>query len=341
MANAIDSIIGQEKALNMLIAFLGNETIPHALVFSGLDGTGKMAAAIAFAMACNCTGGRPGSADDGGRGLPGKTALPACGQCRACQKIKSANHPDILHLAPSGDSIKVKQIRALLDTIALRPFEAKTRVVILQDAHTLNLSAGNALLKALEEPPKNTIFILTTAELSGLMPTIVSRCQHVRFRPIERGLIEAALINSQGVSPAIAGAASQLSGGSLSLALRALNPDWRHYRKWLLHQAAALPDTSPGIHLALATLIADRKGQVADAISILKSWFRDLIVFKHAPDRIINEDLTDLVRTAAQKETSESLLKKLKALDTVSRKIERNANVRLSLETLMVKLART
>ncbi len=327
--------------MDMLTAFLGNETIPHALVFSGLKGTGKMAAAIEFAMACNCTGVQPGSADGRGRGLSGKMAMPACGRCRTCKKIKSANHPDILHLKPSEDTIKVKQVRELLVTIALRPFEAKTRVVILQDAHTMNPSAGNALLKVLEEPPRNTIFVLTTAELSDLMSTIVSRCQHVRFRPIERKLIEAALIESRGASPADASTAAWLSGGSLSLALRVLDPDRTHYRKWLLTQAAALPDTSPGTHLALAALLADRKGQVADAVSMLKAWFRDLIVFKHAPDRIINRDLTSLVQTAAQKETSESLLKKLTALDTVSRRIERNANVRLCLETLMVKLART
>jgi DNA polymerase-3 subunit delta' len=341
LANAIDSIIGQEKAITMLAAFLGNETIPHALVFSGLSGTGKMAAAIAFAMACNCTAAQPGS-DDGGAGGPSeKAAVSACGRCRSCKKIKSANHPDILHLKPSGNLIKVKQIRELLDTIALRPFEAKTRVVILQDAHTMNPSAGNALLKVLEEPPKNTIFILTTGECSGLMPTIVSRCQHVIFRPIDRKLIETALIDTHGISPPDAAAASQLSGGSLSFALRVLNSNWMHYRKWLLNEAAALPDNSPGIHLALAAVLADRKERVADAVSILKSWFRDLLVFKHAPGKIINRDLTDLVQMAAQKETSESLLKKLKALDTVSRRIEGNANVRLCLETLMLKLART
>ncbi len=325
----------------MLTAFLGNEKIPHALVFSGLNGTGKMAVAVAFAMAANCIGTQPGSDGNRDRGPSGKAAVTACGRCRPCRKIKSKNHPDILHLKPSGDFIKVKQIRELLATIALRPFEAKTRVVILQDAHTLNPSAGNALLKALEEPPKNTIFILTTGELSGLLPTIVSRCQHVRFRPIDRELIETVLIDTHGISPSAAAIASQLSGGSLSFALSVLNSDWMHYRKWLLEEAAALPETSSGIHLALAAVLADRKERVADAVSILKSWFRDLVVFKHAPDRIINRDMTDLVRTAAQKETSESLLKKLKALDTVSIRIEGNANVRLCLETLVLELART
>ena len=339
LANAIDLIIGQEKAIRVLTAFLENKTIPHALVFSGLGGTGKTATAIAFAMACNCTGTKPAAGDGKGHWPLGETAVSACGLCRSCRKIKSANHPDILHLKPSGNFIKVQQIRELLKTIALRPFEAKTRVVILQDAHAMNPSAGNALLKILEEPPKNTIFILTTEEFSGLMPTIVSRCQHVRFKPIDRKLIEAALIDNHDISPADAAAASRLSGGSLSFALQVSNSDWAQYRKWLIRETAALPGSSPGIQLALAAMLADRKKRVADAVSILKSWFRDLIVFKHAPDRIINRDLADMVQAASQKETSESLLKKLKALDTVSRRVEGNANVRLSLEILMLELA--
>ncbi|MCP3952065.1 MAG: DNA polymerase III subunit delta' [Desulfobacterales bacterium] len=340
MANAIDSIIGQEKALGMLTGFLGNATIPHALVFSGLKGSGKMAAATAFAMACNCTGSRAGSQADADPGAAIHTALFACGHCPACHKIKSANHPDLLHLKPSGDIIKVKQIRELLDTLALKPFEASTRVVILQEANSLNPSAGNALLKALEEPPGDTIFILTTGELSGLMPTIISRCQHVRFRPVDRALITRALIDDLGISPSEAALAAHLSGGSLKRAQRILDSDWMHYRQWLLKETVALTVTSPGTILALAAVLASRKERIVDAISILKSWFRDLLVCKHAPERLINQDMQDLVQTAARKETSESLLKKLKAIDTVSRRFAGNANVRLCLESLLLKLAR-
>jgi len=325
----------------MLAALLGNETVPHALVFSGLAGTGKMAAATAFAMACNCTGEGPGP-DIGGTAIGSamKTALPACGHCRPCKKIKAAKHPDVLHLKPSGDIIKVKQIRELLDTLALKPFEANTRVVILQDAHTLNLSAGNALLKALEEPPGDTLFILTTGELSGLMPTIISRCQHVRFRPVDLALIASALIEARGMAAPDAALAAHLSGGSLALALDMLDSGWLPYRRWLLNQTAVLTDSCPGVLLGLAALLAARKERIADTLALLKSWFRDLLVFKHTPDRLINRDMPDLVEKAAQAETSESLLKKLNALDTVSKRFPGNANARLCLETLLLKLAR-
>ena len=302
----------------MLAALLGNDKIPHALVFTGLEGTGKIAAATTFAMACNCMAAKPGDGNDPDSGLQGAAALPVCGRCRACRKIKSANHPDILHLKPSGDSIKVKQIRELLATIALRPFEAKIRVVILQEAHTLNPSAGNALLKALEEPPGNTVFILTTGALSGLMPTIVSRCQHVRFRPVDREVIARALIDAREITPPDAVLAARLSEGSFKRALQMLDSDWMQYRRWLLEEIAVLSDRSPGVLLALAAALAGRKERIADALAILNSWFRDLLVCRYTPGRLINQDFETLVQAAAQKETAESLLKKLKALDTVS-----------------------
>jgi len=335
-----DLIVGQEKALNILNAFLGNATIPHALVFSGLEGTGKIAAATAFAMACNCPADQSGVESRAAHAPPGTDALPACGRCRSCKKIKSANHPDILHLKPSGDTIKVKQIRDLLGTLALKPFEAQTRVVILQDAQTLNPSAGNALLKALEEPPADTLFILTTGELSDLIPTIVSRCQHVRFRPLAQAVITAALVTTKGMSSADAALAARLSGGSLVRAEYLATDDWMHYRRWLLEQTAALTTAAPGILLALAKVIADRKDRIPDTLAILKTWFRDLLVVKRAPDRLINRDMQPLVQQAAREETAESLLKKLNALDTVSRRFTGSANIRLCLETLLLKLAR-
>lgn len=336
-----DLIVGQDKALTILNAFLGNATIPHALVFSGLEGTGKMAAAKAFAMACNCSAAQTGDDSLDAHAPPGKVALPACGRCRPCKKIKSANHPDILHLKPAGDTIKVKQIRDLLDTMALKPFEAQTRVVILEDAQTLNPSAGNALLKALEEPPADTLFILTTGELSDLMPTIVSRCQHVRFRPLAQAVVTEALATTKGIPAADAALAARLSGGSLARAEYLAAADWMHYRRWLLEQTAALTTATPGMLLALAAVIAVRKNRIPDTLAILKSWFRDLLVFKQAPDKLINRDMQALVQQAARKETAESLLKKINALDTVSRRFTGSANIRLCLETLLLKLART
>ena len=89
-------------------------------------------------------------------------------------------------IQPEGGVIKIAQIRNLCRILSMKPFEGETRVAILIDAHLMNPSAGNALLKILEEPPEQTLLILTARQTSDLLPTIVSRCQHIRFNPVSR-----------------------------------------------------------------------------------------------------------------------------------------------------------
>ena len=198
-----DDIIGQDRPLRLLATLLHKGSIPHALLFTGIAGVGKFRSAMAFAMACNCTHQshpHPSIRPAG----PGSDLLQAarpCGQCISCRKIESGNHPDILIVQPSGAFIKIDQIRSLCDTLAMKPYEAKTRVVILTRAESMNASAGNALLKVLEEPPPQTILILTAVEKSDLLPTIVSRCQHVRFNPIPSQVLEQALVTTHGLDP--------------------------------------------------------------------------------------------------------------------------------------------
>ena len=166
-----DSIIDQERPIRILLSLLFHGTIPHALLFTGIEGVGKKTAAVALAMACNCR--RP-------------VAVEPCGECAACRKIAAGAHPDILRVSPAGAMIKIDQIRELCQVLTMKPYEARVRVVIIADAHTLNPAAGNALLKMLEEPPARTVLILTAPQTGDLLPTIVSRCQHIRFKPIAR-----------------------------------------------------------------------------------------------------------------------------------------------------------
>ena len=134
------SIIDQKQPIQILTTLIKKGTIPHALLFTGIEGVGKLAAAMTFAMACNCTTqlyNQKKSEDISG----------PCDQCRSCKKIRSGNHPDIIHIKPSGHYIKIAQIRSLCQTLAMKPYEARLRVVIISDSQAMNPQAGNALLK--------------------------------------------------------------------------------------------------------------------------------------------------------------------------------------------------
>jgi DNA polymerase-3 subunit delta' len=185
--HGFDLIQGQQQAIGLLTTLLRKGHIPHALVFTGIDGIGKQTTAQAFAMACNCDDPQPFSASSSETSPA--TRINACGQCRSCRRILSDNHPDILHIRPSGNMIRIAVIRDLIQQLTIKPFEQGKRVVIIAGSDTMNMEASNALLKVLEEPPENTLLILTAQQTADLLPTIVSRCQQIRFSPLPRDVL--------------------------------------------------------------------------------------------------------------------------------------------------------
>ena len=164
-----ESIIGQERPIRFLTQILQKRSIPHAMLFTGVDGIGKQTTARALGMALNCLN---------------PVGVSACGECPPCQKVISGTHPDMITVKPEGAFIKIDQVRAVSRQLRFAPLEGNWRVVIINDAQALNLEASNAILKILEEPPKGTVIILTATQTTDLLPTIVSRCQQVAFRPI-------------------------------------------------------------------------------------------------------------------------------------------------------------
>ena len=173
-------IIGQEKAKQILRLAFARQKTCHAYLFQGPVGVGKKMAARAFAAFLNC---RQQDRDD------------SCGQCPACRKMASGNHPDFLSIEPDGAQIKIDQIRELKKILSYSLVEDGYRVVVLADIHQTmtRKEVANSLLKTLEEPPVQTVFVLTAVEAAGILPTIVSRCQVIPFFPLPFDLAAAAL----------------------------------------------------------------------------------------------------------------------------------------------------
>jgi DNA polymerase-3 subunit delta' len=332
-----DLIRGQHQAIGLLTTLLRKGQIPHALVFTGIDGIGKQTAARTFAMACNCAAPqpypeRPAEASSSPR-------VNACGQCRSCRRIQADQHPDILHLRPSGDMIRIAVVRDLIQRLAVKPYEQGRRVVILADAHTMNPEAGNALLKLLEEPPQNTLLILTARQMADLLPTIASRCQQIRFAPLQREDLTALLTAEGHLTPLEAEAAAALSGGSYTRALKMAREDWLPRRQWLAGELGRLKDQTTTWHLALAENLASGKAQLPDVLTWLLSWYRDLIVFPFQPGRIVNRDLDRQIQFAAARQDPLALIDCMKAVQAALKALQDNANPRLTMETLVLQLA--
>lgn len=337
-----DSLIDQDRPVRVLTAVLSSGNLPHAFLFTGLEGVGKKTAAMTVAMACNCLtlGLFPEKAAAGGSSAG---AMEPCGNCRSCRKILSGHHPDVILVAPQGDLIKVDQIRGLIEKLTLKPYEAAKRVIIIAGAHQFNTEAGNTLLKTLEEPPEHTLFILTAPQAADMLPTIVSRCQQVRFNPIDRHSLAAYVASRYAVTEAEGAAIAAMSGGSLSQADRMAQDGWTRTREWVLREMETLPSQPVNASLAFAEALAKNKDLVFTAFEIMKNWLRDIALCQHQPkqrDKFINEDLFDRIQNAASRATPGTVTRRFKAIEQAERAIRSNANVRLTLDALMLSLCK-
>jgi len=200
----LSEIIGNAVAIRILRSTLAQKKPANAYLFTGPSGVGKKAAAFAFARALLCEKG----GDD------------ACGVCSQCQKVAAGSHPDFTYVEPVVQDKKVKQeisidsVRGIIRKLAFRPYEGSRKILIIDQVDKMNLVASNAFLKTLEEPPGDTVIILTTENVSRLLLTIVSRLQKVRFMPLTFEEMLRFATEKAGLSGEQAKVAAALSKGS-------------------------------------------------------------------------------------------------------------------------------
>src|SRR5215472_10604023 len=202
-------IAGHRPVLDLLARAVSRGSVPPTLIFAGPEGVGKRRTAVALAQALNCA--KPEVFASG---------LNGCGRCPSCMRVARGVHADVLLIEP-GDSgsIKIDQVRDAIDRAAYRPFEGRRRLVIVDAADALVGEAQNALLKTLEEPPPSSVFVLLTSRPDLLLPTVRSRCHHLRFGPLPEADVAAVLMRDHGLSAADAHAAAATSEGSVGRAL--------------------------------------------------------------------------------------------------------------------------
>ncbi len=251
-------LVGQGDKLERLMRSVQAGRIVHALLFTGPAGTGKRTAANWFARAMLCTGeDRP------------------CGVCPACKRYLAGSHPDVRVLRPEKNVIKVDEIRDLIEYLSLRPYEGGWHVVIIEQADKMNASAQNALLKTLENPTGDAMFFLISESPGGLLSTILSRCQTLRFHELSADDCAAVLID-RGVSAERARLLAGLAQGAVGRAL-ALNEDESFFalREKTLQSLESLNGNASVA--AAAAMISEEKGSEAAILDVMELWARDLM----------------------------------------------------------------
>ncbi|MBM3255056.1 MAG: DNA polymerase III subunit delta' [Candidatus Omnitrophica bacterium] len=306
-------IKGQARAIEMLENSLRHLAIAGAYLFIGEEGIGKYLTAVNFAKAINCL-----SKD-----------YRSCDSCLSCLKIEKKQHPDVHFIEPQeSESIKIELMRDLKKEISFKPYEARKKVFIINNAHNLTDEAANALLKVLEEPPRDSLIILVTAKPKLLFKTIVSRCQTIKFSPLVRHELEETLNKDYHLDSLGAHFLAYYSEGRLGCALKMKEGN-------ILKNKNTIIDGFEKVAL-------DKKEDIRVCLNILASWFRDIYLVKAGltPSQIINLDRKDELL----KLTDHYSWQDLDAIfDTISDSLsylEHNINTKLLLSNLKVQICR-
>ena len=348
---AFEEIIGQERVKEILSAAVRSDRLPHALLFHGPEGVGKDAMALELAKKMNCTHSQ-------------------CPSCPSCLKISRGRHPDVKLILPVPSSLKpeeigallqeksqqpygnitfakptsisIKAIRELQKAVSYMPFESKGKVALIFNADKMTTDAANAFLKTLEEPPQETLIVLTTAKPHALLPTLISRCQKLRFDPLRDEKIEEALVDHLHADSFKARLASRLANGNYRKAWEFIENDGPARREEALNMLkTGLAGTMAQIVETTESLV-DRVNvvDVKNLLNLSLLWMRDLLLFAERKDEngVANidrlEELNEWIRKYSVSEVRMWIEGTKEALDM----IDRNVNKQLALMGLMLKL---
>lgn len=320
-------LIGHQWARDLLKNQIKTKRLRHAYLFLGPDGIGRRDITIAFAKAINCH--QPNS--------PGEY----CNQCRVCLQIDRAQHPDyfLIQHAEGDRGIKVSAIRELQHSLALAPYDAEYRIATILNFQDATDSAANALLKTLEEPAPKVILLLSAETSESLLPTIVSRCEIVRLRPLGLDALAEQLILHD-IPADMSHMLAHASGGRPAYA-RSL-----HDQPRLLSQRSGwLEDHKTMLHsdrrnrFKFAEHIAKDKTQLAQILHVWLSLWRDVLIKIIGADiPVANLDQSELINDIAANHHIGQARDTISNLQYTLSLLETNTNTRLAAEILLLDL---
>ncbi len=338
------NLIGNERVKDSLAHLVSNGRVPNSLLFTGPEGVGKKQFAFELARSFVCQ----------------MSEQDVCGQCPACTRITAfstpttekgedydrvffSGHPDVGLVIPYKRNLRVGAIRALEVQANYRPYEARARVFIIDDADKMTDAASNALLKTLEEPPSTTYLILVTSRPNMLMSTIRSRCQTIRFTPIAAREIERFLVAENSMKPDDAKLAGLLSNGSVAHALELDIGRFRSQRDIQLaniEKALIHSDRSALLRSSEQMNDAKNKALYEENLEILESLIRDVWLIKsREPNAVRNIDLGTSLEEIADRVESPNLVDAMEEIERLRQSFAVNINRRAATDSLFMKMS--
>lgn len=283
---SFNDIKGQDAAVRYIKSAIKNNRIAHAYIFAGPRNSSRSVLAKNFAKALNC-------ADP--ENFP-------CDKCAACAKIDKGIHPDVKSLTygGKGGDIIIEQIRGIENEIILKPYEGRYKVFIIEDAQLMNTAAANSFLKTLEEPPANSVVVLITERPGDLPPTIASRCQIIRVKPL-----------------------------SAEDTAKTFTAEYGANRDKVLKKFCD--------GKFIENFNSDDREHLPGDLLLLAGWYRDILVYKMTQDKtlVVNSDRFDDIKKEEKLSGVNELLTALENVLKAKNQIENNVNPKLALSAIL------
>lgn len=341
-----NKLIGNGHIKAVLRRFVAHRRVPNSLIFAGDEGVGKRQYALELAKALICID----PIDD--------EACDVCSACRradhftfpksddkdAHKRVQWSDHPDVGSVISFNRNILVDAVRHLESEANFQPYEAPARFFIIDDADKMNDAASNALLKTLEEPPATSHIFLICSRPDSLLPTIRSRCQLLRFAPVETGEIEKYLISERAFSHDEARLAASLAHGSVGRAV-SINVEQMRVRREkmlsVLSEAIGSGDRAALLRTAEEINDAKNKDHFEEYMDILQSLVYDVWSIRTSgdPARIVNSDLSPVLSELAKKAEHSDMPKWLADIDTIRQNLIVNINRKVATDSMFVSMA--
>ena len=322
-------VLGNEWAVEMLKQHLRHDSVRHAYLFSGPPGLGRRTLALRLAQALNCP-------------QPLAPGQP-CGSCKTCQQIERMQYPDlaVIQAEKEGGTLKVEQIRAIRQSLVLKPYQGSYRVALFLRFQEANANASNALLKTLEEAPAYVVMVLTADTPEQLPPTIVSRCEVLRLRPLPVETVEGYL-KERGADQPNAHLLAHISGGRPGYALRLMqDQEALDFRAQRLEDLQRLLQSTRRRRFAYAEKLADRKNEakerLRETLLLWLSFWRDVLLCRVGTETpLANVDRVAEIEALAGKLSLVEAHRLVAAAEGAIDQLERNVNPRLVVEVLLL-----
>jgi len=364
-----DRVIGQQRVKSLLKQILSSGRIPGAFLFDGPEGVGKDAMAIELAKTLNCERDKAEPCNE----------CSSCKQANALQhpnirlvfplprgdnetkedgpldkldektmeKIREeislkAQDPYHRMAIPKAQVIKISSIREVIREDSLSLYQHGYRAVIVMQAEEVGTESANALLKVLEEPNPGAVFILTTSKRSALLPTIVSRCQSLRFDLLSEDEICEALISRHRLVAADAKLKARLASGSYSKAVELIETDTLEIRDEALEilREIATTNYSQIASRGMKALGSKDLARVETLLKMLQIWLRDAaVVYFGLPENVINQDKLDVLVKMAQSFEGKHLVEAANSIDGAISQLYSNVNLGLLFVNLLLNLS--